>query len=89
MFEPVTGWEKVGQVPNVVFVEGLVLEPRRWRFYYGGADKFVGAAALAVKRSYPPFFARKYNVANPVPSSSRVNPFSRSHPRHGSGSCDG
>jgi predicted GH43/DUF377 family glycosyl hydrolase len=48
LFEPVTEWEKIGQVPNVVFVEGLVMEPRRWLFYYGGADKFVGAAAVAV-----------------------------------------
>jgi predicted GH43/DUF377 family glycosyl hydrolase len=38
-------WEKVGQVPNVVFVEGLVREPGRWLFYYGGADKYVGVAA--------------------------------------------
>lgn len=46
IFEPVTPWEKVGQVPNVVFVEGLVVGPRRWLFYYGGADKFVGVAAV-------------------------------------------
>jgi predicted GH43/DUF377 family glycosyl hydrolase len=37
-------WEKVGQVPNVVFVEGVVQEGNRWLFYYGGADKFVGVA---------------------------------------------
>ena len=40
-------WEKVGQVPNVVFVEGLVVEPTRWLLYYGGADKYVGVAAVA------------------------------------------
>ena len=47
LFEPTTTWEKVGQVPNVVFVEGLVVEPTRWLLYYGGADKYVGVAAVA------------------------------------------
>ena len=42
IFEPQRGWERSGQVPNVVFVEGLVREGRRWLFYYGGADKHVG-----------------------------------------------
>lgn len=37
-------WEKVGQVPNVVFVEGIVRMQDRWLFYYGGADKYVGVA---------------------------------------------
>jgi predicted GH43/DUF377 family glycosyl hydrolase len=37
-------WERVGQVPNVVFVEGSVQQGNRWLFYYGGADKFVGVA---------------------------------------------
>jgi predicted GH43/DUF377 family glycosyl hydrolase len=44
VFEPQRGWELEGQVPNVVFVEGLVREGDRWFFYYGGADKHVGAA---------------------------------------------
>jgi predicted GH43/DUF377 family glycosyl hydrolase len=56
VFLPEKEWEKIGQVPNVVFVEGLLpsefLEdrtdrrPRRksFLFYYGGADKFVGVA---------------------------------------------
>lgn len=35
-------WEKEGQVPNVVFVEGAVRESDRWLFYYGGADKYIG-----------------------------------------------
>ena len=48
LFEPVMPWEKAGQVPNVVFVEGLVVEPRRWLFYYGGADTVVGVASVAV-----------------------------------------
>ena len=46
LFEPTTDWEKVGQVPNVVFVEGLVAEPGRWLVYYGAADKHIGAASV-------------------------------------------
>ncbi|TAM80292.1 MAG: glycosidase [Acidobacteria bacterium] len=45
LFHPAERWEKVGQVPNVVFVEGLVRRGKRWLFYYGGADKYVGVAA--------------------------------------------
>jgi len=44
LFEPDRGWERVGQVPNVVFVEGLVRDGPRWLFYYGGADKHIGVA---------------------------------------------
>jgi predicted GH43/DUF377 family glycosyl hydrolase len=44
IFGPEKEWEKVGQVPNVTFVEGLVREKDRWLFYYGGADKYVGVA---------------------------------------------
>jgi predicted GH43/DUF377 family glycosyl hydrolase len=49
VFEPTLEWEKVGQVPNVVFVEGLVPLPGRWLYYYGGADKYVGVALLERK----------------------------------------
>ncbi len=44
IFSPEKEWEKVGQVPNVVFVEGLVPQKDLWLFYYGGADKYVGVA---------------------------------------------
>jgi predicted GH43/DUF377 family glycosyl hydrolase len=47
IFEPRRGWELAGQVPNVVFVEGLVRDGERWLFYYGGADKHVGVAEAA------------------------------------------
>jgi predicted GH43/DUF377 family glycosyl hydrolase len=40
-------WEKAGQVPNVVFVEGMVQDGNRWFFYYGGADKYVGVSTAA------------------------------------------
>jgi beta-1,2-mannosidase len=42
IFSPEREWEKGGQVPNVVFVEGLVREGKHWLFYYGGADKNIG-----------------------------------------------
>src|SRR6266478_8603224 len=44
IFVPEKEWERVGQVPNVVFVEGMVRAGKRWLFYYGGADKYVGLA---------------------------------------------
>jgi predicted GH43/DUF377 family glycosyl hydrolase len=44
IFEPELEWEKKGQVPNVVFVEGVARQGDYWLFYYGGADKYVGAA---------------------------------------------
>lgn len=49
IFQPELDWEKTGQVPNVVFVEGLIREPGRWLFYYGGADKFIGIATASVQ----------------------------------------
>jgi len=42
VFGPELDWEKQGQVPNVVFVEGLAKRDRKLLFYYGGADKYVG-----------------------------------------------
>ena len=48
VFAPKLEWEKVGQVPNVVFVEGLVREPNRWLYYYGGADKYIGVASAPI-----------------------------------------
>jgi predicted GH43/DUF377 family glycosyl hydrolase len=44
IFTPEREWERQGQVPNVVFVEGLVRDGARWLFYYGGADTAVGVA---------------------------------------------
>jgi predicted GH43/DUF377 family glycosyl hydrolase len=48
LFAPEKEWEKVGQVPNVVFVEGMVQDGKRWLFYYGGADKHVGVATAPI-----------------------------------------
>jgi predicted GH43/DUF377 family glycosyl hydrolase len=49
IFEPQRPWERVGQVPNVVFVEGLVREGTRWLFYYGAADTRVGLAEAVTR----------------------------------------
>jgi predicted GH43/DUF377 family glycosyl hydrolase len=49
IFAPEKEWESVGQVPNVIFVEGIVRQGRRWLFYYGGADKYVGVAEAPSK----------------------------------------
>lgn len=48
IFAPEKDWEKVGQVPNVVFVEGAVSRGDHYLFYYGGADKYVGVAQADV-----------------------------------------
>ncbi len=44
IFAPEKDWEKVGQVPNVVFVEGMVKWHDNFLFYYGAADKYAGVA---------------------------------------------
>ncbi|WP_082391424.1 glycoside hydrolase family 130 protein [Thermococcus sp. EP1] len=43
IFEPQLLWEKVGNVPNVVFAEGLVRYKGKWIMYYGATDKYTGA----------------------------------------------
>ena len=49
IFRPEKEWERVGQVPNVVFVEGMARQGTRWLFYYGGADKYVGVAEAPLR----------------------------------------
>ena len=48
IFAPQKDREKVGQVPNVVFVEGMVRQGDDYFFYYGGADKHAGLAEAPV-----------------------------------------
>ena len=48
IFFPEKDWEKVGQVPNVVFVEGMAKQGERYLFYYGAADKYVGGAEVPI-----------------------------------------
>jgi predicted GH43/DUF377 family glycosyl hydrolase len=50
LFTPERDWEKVGQVPNVVFVEGMVAQGKKYLFYYGGADKYVGVGEAELRR---------------------------------------
>lgn len=49
LFEPEKSWEKVGQVPNVIFVEGMVRQNNRYLLYYGGADKYIGVAEASAR----------------------------------------
>lgn len=49
ILSPEKDWEKVGQVPNVVFVEGMIKQDNRYLFYYGGADKYIGVAEASIE----------------------------------------
>ncbi|HUL16728.1 MAG TPA: glycoside hydrolase family 130 protein [Terriglobales bacterium] len=53
VFEPEKEWEKVGQVPNVVFVEGMTRQGDHLLFYYGGADMYVGVARAEMLMEKP------------------------------------
>lgn len=44
IFEPETGYEKAGQVPNVVFPCGITNKNGTLFMYYGGGDNVVGVA---------------------------------------------
>ncbi len=48
LFVPEKDWEKVGQVPNVVFAEGMVRQRGRYLLYYGAADKYIGVAEVPI-----------------------------------------
>ncbi len=48
IFDPVMPYELEGQIPNVVFPCGQVVINGLLYVYYGGADKFVGVAAMPV-----------------------------------------
>jgi beta-1,2-mannosidase len=49
IFEPEKEWERNGQFPNVVFVEGLARQGTQWLLYYGAADKYVGVAEASLR----------------------------------------
>jgi predicted GH43/DUF377 family glycosyl hydrolase len=46
--KPEAEWQRKGQVPNVVFTEGMVQNGKQWWIYYGGADKYIGASRLKI-----------------------------------------
>ncbi len=50
VFSPTEKWEKVGQVPNVVFVEGMVPDGKDWLIYYGAADTHIGVARARLRK---------------------------------------
>jgi predicted GH43/DUF377 family glycosyl hydrolase len=50
---PTTAEEKVGMVPNVTFVEGLVQHRGQWLAYYGQSDTTTGVAVAGVEDLYP------------------------------------
>jgi len=43
LVEPELSWEKQGQVPNVIFIEGAVVIEGKLILYYGAADTYIGA----------------------------------------------
>jgi predicted GH43/DUF377 family glycosyl hydrolase len=70
VFAPEKEWEKAGQVPNVVFVEAMVPvkngedvagQMDEFLFFYGAADKYIGAAHAKVQM--PPG-SHQYNFAD-------------------------
>jgi predicted GH43/DUF377 family glycosyl hydrolase len=49
-FRPTKEWERVGQVPNVVFTEGMVQAKNdEYWMYFGAADKYIGALRAHIK----------------------------------------
>jgi predicted GH43/DUF377 family glycosyl hydrolase len=45
-----TEYEKVGEVPNVVFCNGAVVRDDTIYIYYGGADTVIGVATCSLSR---------------------------------------
>ncbi|OGH69695.1 MAG: hypothetical protein A2754_01825 [Candidatus Magasanikbacteria bacterium RIFCSPHIGHO2_01_FULL_47_8] len=48
IMEPEEYWEKFGKVNYVIFATGLANFKNKWLLYYGGADKSIGVAELAI-----------------------------------------
>lgn len=49
--EPSLAWERVGAVPNVIFLEGVTArsnDPLDLTGYYGGADRYTGAMRIRI-----------------------------------------
>lgn len=50
IFEPETEYEKIGQIPNVVFPCGTVVIGEKIFMYYGGADQVIGVATGEIEK---------------------------------------
>ena len=50
LFSPAEDWEKVGNVDNVVFPTGAILDKDRLYIYYGAADKLIALKSLDLSR---------------------------------------
>ena len=50
LFEPRHPYEKIGQVPNVVFPCGAVIIGKKLFMYYGGADQVIGVATIPLNK---------------------------------------
>ncbi len=50
IFEPLTPYERIGQIRNVVFSCGVVPRKDTLFIYYGGADTVVGVAKVSIKK---------------------------------------
>ena len=47
---PTLEWEKVGNVPNVIFLEGAIQDSTgQFSGYYGAADKYIGGLKISVQ----------------------------------------
>ena len=49
LFSPVEYWEKVGNVNNVVFPTGAIIEKDRLYIYYGAADKLIASKSIELE----------------------------------------
>jgi predicted GH43/DUF377 family glycosyl hydrolase len=54
---PTLAWEKVGNVPNVIFLEGAIQNATSnqvldFTGYYGGADKYIGGMHISLQLSH-------------------------------------
>ncbi len=49
LFSPKYNWEKNGEISNVVFPEGAVVDGNKLKIYYGCSDSRIGLAELSLK----------------------------------------
>ena len=49
LFSPVEDWEKVGNVNNVVFPTGAIIDNDRLYIYYGAADRLIASKSMELE----------------------------------------